>query len=91
MSCKRQRKTSPIWEYFEEVATDISLAKCKTCSKEVKRGKGTSGKTLNTSALWDHLEVYHKEEHTLAKEMKESQENENKKKKMVSKLSNFMQ
>ena len=54
---------SDIWKYFDKLSNEE--AKCKICSKKLKRSLGS------TKGLWKHLESAH------AKEFKDLKSNEN--------------
>ena len=51
--------TSVVWKYFTGSLLDPSKAVCCICQKEVSRG--TKGKSLSTTPLWNHLNRHHKD------------------------------
>ncbi|XP_077111455.1 zinc finger BED domain-containing protein 6-like isoform X1 [Ranitomeya variabilis] len=50
-------KTCSAWSFFDTVADDICLVKCKVCHQKVKRGRNVSN--LNTSNMWKHVRTKH--------------------------------
>jgi len=55
------KKTSPLWDYFEEVEEDPSSVKCKVgdCDKKISRGKsGTPRSGLSNTGMRSHLKKF---------------------------------
>jgi len=59
-------KRSPIWKYFTVCEDDNSKASCILCKTLISRG-GASAKNYTTSALNNHLQYKHPDEHKAVK------------------------
>ena len=58
------KKTSPLWEYFEEEAADPTFVNCKVdnCKQRISRGKtGTERSRLSNTGMRTHLMTHAKE------------------------------
>ena len=58
---------SAVWEYYRVKVGDLTVAICKVCDAEIRRGKvGSSSKNLGTIGMWQHLSNTHKDENSAA-------------------------
>ena len=72
------KKTSALWDYFEEDKDDFTFVICKVgdCEKKISRGKsGTERNRLSNTGLRTHLSSHHKKEWNefLAKDQKQEE------------------
>jgi hypothetical protein len=84
-----ERETSSqVWNYFKTSSKDNPIAKCRSCGREVKRGK--TPRTFSTHPLWLHLKNHHlatyKEANKDRKQAVDEKESELKKKESIYKL-----
>ena len=76
MSEKRGRPGgSTVWEYYRVKIGGSTVAICKICDAEIRRGKvGSSSKNFSTKSMWQHLSSTHKDEHSAAIDERKIQE-----------------